>query len=700
MKNPLLCSEPLPIFNEIKVEHIEPAISTVLSNNREQLERQLSDLKNNNWQDVCWQSLMEAIEQRDDDLNKVWAPVSHLNGVQNNNELRAAYTRSLANLTEYSTEVSQNTDLFNAYQALKNSPEFGQLEASKQKSIDNALRDFRLAGVDLSSEKRQRYSEIRKRLSELGTQFSNNVLDSTQGWYKHVLDKARLGGLPESALSGAKQAAQQRKLDGWVFTLDGPSYLAIMMHADDDELRKEIYRAYVTRASSNSWMTDEKGSNTETNQWDNQIIMVESLSLRDELACLVGFENYAEYSLATKMATSTDEVLGFLNQLVGSSKPAAQQELAELRAFAKKQYETEQIEAWDLPYFSEKFRQAIYEISEEELRAYFPVDKVKQGLFKITGRLFNIDIEIDNSVSTWCQDAEYYQVKRDGKVIAGFYLDLFARSDKRGGAWMAECRSRRQSQLPVAFLTCNFMPPTKKLPCLLTHSEVCTLFHEFGHGLHHMLTQIDCVAVGGINGVAWDAVELPSQFLENWCWQAEVIPMISSHYENGEALPEDALNKLLKAKNFQAAMQMLRQLEFALFDFKLHSQCFSKEVKNEKGKSEILLDPQTVLDQVREQVAVFVPPKFNKFQYSFSHIFAGGYAAGYYSYKWAEVLSADAFSLFEEKGLFDRQTAESFLHNILEKGGSEDALSLFKKFRGREPQVEPLLKHCGIAKNS
>lgn len=691
MNNPLLTSATLPAFDQIQISHIEPAIDAILSNNRQQLSQQLQQLKNADWRSVSWQTLVAPLEQRDDELDKAWSPVSHLNGVKNDKELRDAYTKCLASLTQYSTEVSQNKDLFQAYSVLKDSAEYSSLDTAQRKVIDNALRDFKLAGVNLPEQKRQRYGEIRKRLSELGTQFSNNVLDSTQGWYKHVTEQDLLAGLPASALAGAEQAAQQRQLSGWVITLDGPAYLAVMTHADNRDLRAELYRAYVTRASHLSWSLDEKGNTVESEQWDNHDLILETLALRHELATLLGFNNYAEYSLATKMANNTEEVVTFLTQLVDASKLSAIKELNELREFVKRHYQFDQLEAWDLAYYLEKVRKAIYDISEEELRPYFPVAKVKQGLFDIAGRLFDITIESDAKVATWHPDAEYYRVLRNGEVIAGFYLDLYARSDKRGGAWMAECRARRHaenvSQLPVAFLTCNFMPPTKDVPCLLTHSDVRTLFHEFGHGLHHMLTQVDCVPVGGINGVAWDAVELPSQFLENWCWQAEVIPMISSHYQTGEPLPDELLHKLLQVKNFQSAMQMLRQLEFALFDFQLHAQYETQKP----------IDPQAVLDKVREQVAVLVPPKFNKFQNSFTHIFAGGYAAGYYSYKWAEVLSADAFSLFEEKGLFDHTTAQSFLHNILEKGGSEDALNLFIKFRGREPQVEALLRHSGIA---
>lgn len=679
--NPLLSLATLPPFNEIRPDHVLPAIEQIIEDNQTALSRQLSELSN-----VSYDLLVEALEEREDRLSRAWSPVGHLNAVMNSPELRTVYAQAQQKLTEYSTALAQNEALYQAFEKLAASEEFKTLSAAQQKTVNNTLRDFRLAGVALPAEKKKRYGEIKQRLSELSTQFANNVLDATQGWYKQVDDVAALRGLPESALDSARQAAKARNLPGYLLTLDAPSYIAVMTYADDRALREEVYRAYVTRASSRGVAVGDQDPAV----WDNQPLMEEILALRHELAQLLGFANYAERSLATKMAKTPQEVMDFLTGLAEKSRPAAEEEFAELKLFAAQHYGQEDLAAWDVAYYSEKQRQALFDFSEEEMRPYFPAAKVVSGLFEVVRRLFDVTVEEDPEVRTWHKDASYYRVLRNGKLIAGFYLDLYARDNKRGGAWMDECRVRRKTadglQLPVAYLTCNFTPPTDERPSLLTHSEVTTLFHEFGHGLHHMLTQIDCASVSGINGVAWDAVELPSQFLENWCWQAEVIPMISAHYQTGEALPQEMLEKLLKAKNFQAAMHMVRQLEFAIFDFRLHLEYNPASPR----------DIQSLLDEVRSQVAVVIPPPFNSFQNSFSHIFAGCYAAGYYSYKWAEVLSADAFSRFEEEGIFNEETALSFRQNILEKGGSEEALDLFVAFRGREPNPQALLRHSGI----
>lgn len=681
MSNPLLEKHVLPPFQDIQTDNIVPAIETIIADNRRALSQQLQNLRQ-----ADWRHLVQPLEAREDRLSQAWSPVGHLNAVMNSPAMREAYTQAIALLTEYSTEVSQNADLFQAYQRLADSDDYHNLNQARKKTIDNALRDFRLAGVDLPADKKQRYAAIQQRLSQLTTQFSNNVLDATQGWYLQFDNAEPLVGLPETALSIAKQAASQKQLPGFVVSLDAPAYIAVMTHADDRSLRETCYRAYTARASTDGLAVGE----ADPHAWDNTTLITEILSLKHELAQLLGFNNFAERSLATKMASSPEEVLNFLHQLANAARPAAQNELDELRQFAREHFAVEDLQAWDIAYYSEKLRQHRYSISDEELRPYFPANKVVDGLFAVVSRLFNVNIQADSEVATWHRDARFYRVQRDGQDIAGFYLDIYARDNKRGGAWMDECRVRRQAdgniQLPVAYLTCNFSPPTPERPSLLTHTEVTTLFHEFGHGLHHMLTAVDCAAVSGINGVAWDAVELPSQFLENWCWQPQVIPLISAHYKTGEALPQSLLDKLLAAKNFQSAMQMLRQIEFALFDFRLHLEY----------KPDNPLDPQALLDDVRKQVAVLIPPPFNKFQNSFSHIFAGGYAAGYYSYKWAEVLSSDGFSLFEEKGIFDRATAESFLSNILQRGGSEDAMDLFVRFRGRPPTVEALLRHSGI----
>ena len=682
MTNPLLVSHRIPPFKTIQAEHVVPAITSLIDSCRQGMNATLENLTT-----PTWASLVQVLEQQGDKLEQAWSPVSHINAVLNSEAMREAYTDSVKALTEYGTEVGQNAALCQAYQQLADSDEYAQLNRAQQKTIDNALRDFRLAGVALGDDKKQRYGQIKSRLSELSTQFSNNVLDATQSWHKHIADIKDLAGLPESALAQAEQAAKQKELKGYVITLDFPSYIAVMMHADNSELRREVYTAFATRASSEG----KKSDGSSAAEWDNSELINETLSLRHELAQLLGFDNYAERSLATKMAEDCDQVIGFLSDLAEQSLPIAKRDYAELEAFAEKEYNVKALNAWDLTYYSEKLRQAVYAISQEELRPYFPAETVTAGMFAVVKRLYNIDVIEEQGVDIWQADVRYFRIEKNGQEIASFYLDIFARENKRGGAWMADCRVRRQTpaglQKPVAFLTCNFTPPVGDVPSLLTHNEVTTLFHEFGHGLHHMLTQVDVAAVSGINGVPWDAVELPSQFLENWCWEPEVIPMISSHYESGEALPKELLDKMLAAKNFQSGMQMVRQLEFSLFDFRLH-----REYRSDKPT-----DVQSLLNDIRQQVAVVAPPSFNKFQNGFSHIFAGGYAAGYYSYKWAEVLSADAYSRFEEEGIFNSDTGRSFLEDILEMGGSQEPMALFVKFRGREPSVEALLRHCGIA---
>ncbi len=681
MTNPLLVSHRIPPFKTIQAEHVVPAITSLIDSCRQGMNTTLENLTT-----PTWASLVQVLEQQGDKLEQAWSPVSHINAVLNSDAIRQAYTESVKALTAYGTEVGQNGALYQAYQQLADSDEYAQLNTAQQKTIDNALRDFRLAGVALGDDKKQRYGQIKSRLSELSTQFSNNVLDATQSWHKHIVDIKDLAGLPESALAQAEQTAKQKDLKGYVITLDFPSYIAVMMHADNSELRREVYTAFATRASSEGKKSDDSSAA----EWDNSELINETLSLRHELAQLLGFDNYAERSLATKMAEDCDQVIGFLSDLAEQSLPIAKRDYAELEAFAEKEYNVKALNAWDLTYYSEKLRQAVYAISQEELRPYFPAETVTAGMFAVVKRLYNIDVIEEQGVDIWQADVRYFRIEKNGQEIASFYLDIFARENKRGGAWMADCRVRRQTpaglQKPVAFLTCNFTPPVGDVPSLLTHNEVTTLFHEFGHGLHHMLTQVDVAAVSGINGVPWDAVELPSQFLENWCWEPEVIPMISSHYESGEALPKELLDKMLAAKNFQSGMQMVRQLEFSLFDFRLH-----REYSSDKPT-----DVQSLLNDIRQQVAVVAPPAFNKFQNGFSHIFAGGYAAGYYSYKWAEVLSADAYSRFEEEGIFNVDTGRSFLEEILEMGGSQEPMALFVKFRGREPNVDALLRHCGI----
>ncbi len=681
MTNPLLAAHTLPPFSSIRAEQVEPAVRQLIDDGRAQLKSLLEGLSV-----PTWNNLIAPIEDQGDKLDQAWAPVSHLNSVANSDELRKAYTESIALLTDYSTEFSQNEALYQAYQQLADSSEFAQLSQAQQQTISNALRDFRLGGVALNDADKKRFGEIQKRLSELSTQFSNNVLDATQAWYKQFDNADALAGLPESALAQAAQAAAQKNLPGYVVTLDFPSYYAVIMYADNRALREEIYTAYVTRASA----AGKKADGSSAAEFDNSALITETLALRHELAQLLGFANYAERSLASKMAESPAQVLQFLNELAQKSKPFAERDYAELCAFAAAQGCVD-LQSWDSTYYSEKLRVEKYSVSQEELRPYFPAEKVISGMFEVVQRLFGIQVQQIAEFDTYHPDVRFFHIEKNGKQVASFYLDLFARDKKKGGAWMADCRVRRKTptglQLPVAFLTCNFTPPVGETPSLLTHDEVTTLFHEFGHGLHHMLTQIDVAAVSGINGVAWDAVELPSQFMENWCWEPEAIPLISGHYQTGEPLPQRLLDKMLAAKNFQSGLQMIRQLEFSLFDIRLHAEYNTAAPKS----------AQQVLNEVRDLVAVIRPPAFNRFENSFSHIFAGGYAAGYYSYKWAEVLSADAYSRFEEEGIFNAQTGASFLQEILQQGGSRAPMELFKNFRGREPQIDALLRHSGIA---
>lgn len=675
MSNPLLEFKGLPPFSQIRPEHVHPAVEQAIADYRKTVDEVLAQ------DHYDWDNFIEPLTEVGDRLSRIWSPVSHLNSVMNSESLREAYESCLPLLSDLSTYLGQHQGLYKAYLEIKESPEFAQFSQAQQKTITDSLRDFELSGIALPAEKQKRFGEISQRLSELGSTFSNHVLDATHAWQKHLTDPQELAGLPDSAIESAAATAKAKGLEGYLLTLDIPSYLPVMTYADNRELREEMYRAYTTRAS-------ELGPNG--GEFDNTEVIKETLALRYELAQLLGFETYADLSLATKMAESRDQVFHFLNDLAERSKAQGQADLDELKAYAKEHHGVDELEAWDVGYYGEKLKQHKYAISDEQLRPYFPEQTVLAGLFEVVHRLYNIRVEEASNNELWHSEVRFFNIyDANNEHRASFYLDLYAREHKRGGAWMDECQVRRMTaeghlQLPVAYLTCNFNRPVGDKPALFTHDEVLTLFHEFGHGLHHMLTQIDVASVSGINGVAWDAVELPSQFMENWCWQSEALSFISGHYETGESLPQELLEKLLAARNYHSALAMLRQLEFALFDFKLHS-----------------LDPagisvQEVLDEVRSQVAVLLPPAFNRFQNGFSHIFAGGYAAGYYSYKWAEVLSSDAFSLFEENGIFDRETGQSFLHNILEKGGSAEPMELFKAFRGREPQVDALLRHSGI----
>jgi oligopeptidase A len=678
MTNPLQNLSGLPQFSDIKPEHIQPAVDEAIEACKSEINLLLDQTT------YSWDNLIAPLEEIDDQLSRKWSPVSHMNSVVSNDELREAHDACLPALSEYGTWVGQNAQLFTAYCQIQDSEEFAQLSEAQQKVITQAIRDFKLCGVALTDQKKARYAEVKSRLSDLGSTFSNNVMDATLGWHKHITAEAELAGLPESALGAAKQLAEGKELKGWLFTLDIPSYLPVMIHADNRALREEMYRAFTSRAS-------DQGPNA--SQWDNTEIINETLSLRQELARLLDFKHFAEYSLASKMANSSEQVNGFLQDLAKRSKPQAQQDIDTLTAFAREHYQADDLQAWDIAYYSEKLKEQTYKISDEQLRPYFPENKVIAGLFEVVSRLYNLTIAPRDDVDTWHKDVRFFDIHdQTGDLRGSFYLDLYARAHKRGGAWMDECQVRRKKtdgsqQYPVAYLTCNFNGPVGDKPALFTHDEVVTLFHEFGHGIHHMLTKINVGGVSGINGVAWDAVELPSQFLENWCWQPEALNFISSHFETGDPLPQTLLENMLAARNFQSAMQMLRQLEFSLFDFSLHEHFVDAQQTN----------VQAWVDKVREQVAVLTPPSFNRFQNSFGHIFAGGYAAGYYSYKWAEVLSSDAFSRFEEEGIFNQQTGHDFLTNILEMGGSKEPMELFVAFRGREPEVDALLRHSGIA---
>ena len=677
--NPLVQPYDLPPFSAIRAEHVKPAIEQILADNRVAI----ADILARQGNTPDWAGLVLAMDELDSRLGAAWSPVRHLNSVCNSPQLREAYESCLPALSAYSTEMGQNRALFQAYEALAASPQAAGFDIGQKTLLENALRDFRLSGIDLPPEQQQRYAEVQSKLSELGSQFSNQLLDATQAWTKLVADASALDGLPESAIAQMAAAAQAKDLEGYLITLEFPSYYAVMTYANDRALREELYTAYCTRAS-------DQGPNAGQN--DNGPVMEQILDLRQELAGLLGFANFAELSLATKMAESSDQVLSFLRDLATRSKPFAAQDLEQLKAYAAQQG-CPDLKSWDTGYYGEKLREQRYSVSQEVLRVYFPIDKVLGGLFAIVQRLYGIEIAELTGFDTWHPDVRLFEIKENGQHVGRFYFDLYARANKRGGAWMDGARDRRrtaggQLQSPVANLVCNFTPASPGKPALLTHDEVTTLFHEFGHGLHHLLTRIEHAGVSGINGVAWDAVELPSQFMENWCWEPEGLALISGHYETGEPLPQDLLEKMLAAKNFQSGLMMVRQLEFSLFDFELHA-------THGDGRSVL-----QVIEGIRDEVSVLRPPAYNRFANGFAHIFAGGYAAGYYSYKWAEVLSADAFSKFEEDGVLNAETGRAFREAILARGGSQAPMVLFVDFRGREPSIDALLRHSGLSEEA
>lgn len=630
-----------------------------------------------------WDTLIRPQEEAHNNISLFWSPVSHLNSVMNSDELREAYNASLPKLSAFYTAIGQNAALYNVTRKLRDSDEYNTLTEEQQKALNDNIRDFELGGVSLNDENKARYSEIAQALSKLKTSFSDNVLDATNKWEKLIADETDLQGLPDSAIAAALQRAKEQDKTGWLLNLEFPVYYAVLTFANNRALREELYTAYNTRAS-------DKGPHA--GEFDNTDIIKELLTLRAEKASLLGYKNYAELSLVPKMVESPEQVFRLLNDLGEKAVSKARQEFEELAAFAKTELGIDELAVWDVAYASDKLKQKQYAISDEDLKPYFPASKAIPGMFAVVGKLFGLTIEAVNGVDVYHDDVQCYAIRdANGELRGEFYLDNYARPKKRGGAWMADCTTRQRIgqgvQLPIAFLTCNLTPPVGDEPALLTHMEVTTLFHEFGHGLHHMLTRMETAAVSGINGVEWDAVELPSQFLENWCWERESLNMISGHYQTGEAIPDELLQKLHRVKNFQSAMQLVRQLEFSMFDMRIHM----------SGANEPPVDVAAVVQQVREQVAVLPYPEWVRFPQSFNHIFAGGYSAGYFSYKWAEVLSADAFSRFEEEGIFSEQAGNDFLTEVLERGGSRNAMASFTAFRGREPNVDALLRHSGLA---
>jgi oligopeptidase A len=709
--NPLLDFTGLPRFAEIKPEHVAPAIEQLLAENRALIASLLADSAQ-----PSWQNFVAPMEDANERLSRAWGPVGHLNAVMNSPELREVYNATLPVITQYYAELGQNLALFDRFKALRNSPEYPGLSAARKKIIENELRDFRLGGAELPDAQKARYLEIQERLAELSARFSDNLLDATNDYTLVIANKNELSGLPDDVLQAAQEAAQALQnatpiakvkqggderatqavhthglgvseeanavspmKSGWLFTLKAPSYMPVMQYADNRALREQMYRAYGTRAS-------EFGKP----EWDNTRLMDEIVKLRGEEARLLGFANFGELSLASKMANSPQQVVEFMRELAQRARPFAEKDLSGLRAFAQAELGIADLQSWDVGYASEKLREQRYAFSEQEVKQYFPEDAVLPGMFKLVETLYGLQIKPGHA-PLWHDDVRFFDIRdAQGQLVGQFYLDLYARNSKRGGAWMDDVITRRRVaagiQTPVAYLNCNFSAPVGGKPAVFTHDEVITLFHEFGHGLHHLLTEVEDLAVSGINGVEWDAVELPSQFMENFCWEWDVLRSMTRHADTGTPLPRALFDKMLAAKNFQSGLQTLRQIEFSLFDMLMHSNF-------EAGGGKSILQ---LLDEVRAEIAVLIPPAFHRFPHSFSHIFAGGYAAGYYSYKWAEVLSADAYSLFEENGVLNPDVGARFRSEILAVGGSRDAMRSFAAFRGREPSMDALLRHNGL----
>jgi len=674
--NPLLDFSGLPRFDEIRPEHVAPAIDELLGAGRRALASSIAA-------PAAWDQFVAPLEDANERLGRAWGQVAHLHAVMDNPALREAYNAALPKISQYWTELGQNLQLYQKYKELGRSPQFAALSPARRKIVENALRDFRLGGAELPLEKKQRYAEIQEELAKLSAKFSENVLDATNAFSLLIEDEKRLSGIPADVLQAAREAAEKDAKRGWKFTLHMPSYLPAMQYAEDRSLRETLYRESATRAS-------EFGKP----EWDNTPLIARIVELRRELAALLGYANYAEVSLEPKMAQSTAQVIAFLDDLVRHARPFAEKDAAELREFAGHELKIDVLQAWDVPYAAEKLRAKRYAFSDQELKQYFPEDVVLPGLFRVAQALYQIEI-LPSKAPVWHEDVRFFEIRdRAGVVIGHFYMDLYARDTKRGGAWMDDAIARRRKgaeiQTPVAHLNCNFSRAVGGKPALFTHDEVLTLFHEFGHGLHHLLTRVEDLGVSGINGVEWDAVELPSQFMENFCWEWDVLRNMTRHVDAGSPIPKPLFDRMIAAKNFHSGLAMLRQIEFAVFDMRLHS-----EFDPSSGTS-----AHALLEEVRNRIAVLRPPAYNRFANSFSHIFAGGYAAGYYSYKWAEVLSADAYSLFEEmsesNGVLDARAGQRFRDEILAVGGSRPAAESFRAFRGREPRVEALLRHNGM----
>jgi len=687
--NPLLDFTGLPRFDLIRPEHVTPAIEQLIAQARDAVKQAEAPAGGG----VTWDNFVVPLEEATERLGRAWGVVNHLNHVMDTPELRATYNENQPKITEFWTELGQNEALFDKYRQLHASPDFVNLAPARKRIVENALRDFRLGGAELPPKQKERFAEIQEEQAKLSTRFSENVLDATNDYKLLVTDEADLAGLPDDVKSAARAAAERDGKTGWQFSLHFPSYFPVLQFADKRALREQIYRANATKASEMGAVF------SELEKWDNTGNIAQLLKLRDEEAKLLDFQSFAHVSLEPKMAETPEHVIEFLEDLARRARPYAEKDLEELRAFARDELGIADMQAWDVAYASEKLREKRYAFSAQEVKQYFPEPKVVAGLFGLISKLFDVTISPDDA-PVWHPDVRFYRIERNNQLVGQFYLDLYARPGKGQGAWMDDARGRRLTtggivQTPIAYLTCNFTPPAEvdgqMQPSLFTHDEVTTLFHEFGHGLHHMLTEVDELSVSGISGVEWDAVELPSQFMENFCWEWDVLQGMTAHVKTGEPLPRELYDKMLAAKNFQSGMQTLRQVEFSLIDMHLH---YDFDPNSQKSV-------QALVDEVRSKFAVLIPPSFNRFQHSFGHIFAGGYAAGYYSYKWAEVLSADAYAAFEEAveaggGELLDETGKRFHREILSVGGSRPALESFKAFRGREPQIDALLRHNGM----